>query len=163
MSRPSTFTLDDRLVQFLQAGHPIQVGTRNAFNKTAYTRSWGCKVNEDRQSVILFPYGSYCLEALENISDNGVFAAVFIDVFSYETYQLKGTQAKILNDMGPYEAILEAYSEAQADMVSGIGLPPVAVDHMAGLANKHYVPVYCPIEDCFKQTPGPGAGDRVRT
>ncbi|MGD8569008.1 MAG: hypothetical protein PVJ39_13050 [Gammaproteobacteria bacterium] len=154
-------TLNDHIVQHLESGLPIQVGTRNAFNKPAYTRSWGCKVNADHHSIILFLYRSYCEQALQNIQENGVYAAAFVNVFNYETYQLKGTQAKILDDLTPYKDLLERYYQAQADMVTRLGLSPDTVDSMSGKSVDDYVPVYCPVEDCYSQTPGPGAGARV--
>ncbi len=158
---PETIILNDHLVQFLESGIPIQIGTRDSFNKTAFTRSWGCKVNDDCQSVILFLYRSYMPQALKNIRDNGIYAAFFINVFTYETYQLKGTHAKILNDLAPYRSVLEAFYEAQYSMIENLGLPRTAANSMAGSSIEDYVPVYCPVEECFKQTPGPGAGDRL--
>ena len=157
----SQIILDDHLVQFLESGIPIQLGTRDAFNKTAYTRSWGCKVNDDHQSVMLFLYRSYMPQALQNIRDNGAYAAFFVNVFTYETYQLKGTHARVLDDLAPYVSVLESFNEAQYKMVEKLGLPRITADSMAGKSIEDYVPVYCPVKECFKQTPGPGAGDRV--
>lgn len=119
----ASITLNDHLVQFLESGIPIQLGTRDSFNKTAFTRSWGCKVNDDRQSVILFLYRSYMHQALQNIRDNGTYAAFFVNVFTYETYQLKGSHAKILDDLAPYRSVLESFYEAQYTMVEKSSLP----------------------------------------
>jgi len=157
----SMYKLDERIAQHLVSGGPIQVGTRDSTNRTSYTRSWGCKINDDRQSMILFLYRSYCPQALQNIRDNGNYAAAFINVFSYETYQIKGSRARILGDLAPYTNILEAYYRSQCEMVTSMGLPQLAADSMAGKSREDYIPVYCPIDECFCQTPGPGAGDRV--
>lgn len=160
MTKLKHIFLDDDLVAFLESGVPVQVGTRDVDNKTTYSRSWGCMVNDDRLSVTLFLYRSYCTQALQNIRENGVFAAVFINVLNYETYQLKGSHAKILDDLTPYRQLLSEYNESQAELIKAIGLPQIAVANMAGQSIEDYVAVYCPVTDCFKQTPGPGAGDR---
>lgn len=161
MSQAPLYTLDGNLVEFLQSGVPIQVATRNGFNRPAYSRSWGCRVSDDRQAVVLFLYRNYCQQALQNIRDNGVYAAAFINVLNYESYQLKGSGARVLEDLGPYRQILDHYHRAQQTLVGNLGLPPQAVGRMADRGLEEYVPVLCPVQACFRLTPGPGAGDRV--
>lgn len=161
MSTTALLTLDDYLSQFLQSGVPIQVATRNEANMPAYSRSWGCQVCDDRQSVVLFLYRNYCQQALQNIRDNGVYAAVFVNALSYETYQLKGTQASLLEDLTPYQPVLSRYQQAQEALMKALGLPVEAATNMAGDSLQDYVPVLCPVGACFRQTPGPGAGAPV--
>ncbi len=157
----SLFSMDDALTAFLEAGHPIQVCTRDNNNRTAFTRSWGCKVLEERHSIMLFLPRNINSPALQNIHDNGIFAVIMINVYTYETFQLKGRRARVLEDITPWLPVMEKFRQSQFELMDWLGLPSQGVDNMLGSDAGDYVPVHCPVEACFDQTPGANAGKQI--
>ena len=159
----SETTLSEHLKSFFEnPANAIQVGTRSQNNKPAWTRAVRCQVNDDRQSVILFVYRQYCRDAIANIRANGDYAATFIDIASYENYQIKGRGATILADLTPWLPLLEHFHSCDRyRIIDLIQLPHSTSDEICGKDPEDYYALHCPISDLYKQTPGPDAGCRI--
>lgn len=154
--------LDEELAAFLASRISVQVATCDARGYTTLVRGLGARVAPDRRRVVVLLARSQAAPLLPMLADNGRIAAVFSHPVSHRTVQLKGRDAAIepatpadAVELAPYAAAMAAhlavYDVSEAFARALVSCPPgelVAVG-------------FTPCE-AYGQTPGPGAGERLK-
>ena len=137
----------------------MMIATRNGDNAPSTTRAYGCSATSS--SLILYICRPESEREISNLEATGDIAATFSLPTTYETYQLKGRDA-VLQDLSSedHDAIERYYSVFFAQ-ISVIGLTEAGIE---GLAKARLVNDFIGVKftptDIFRQTPGPGAGER---
>jgi hypothetical protein len=157
--------LDEANAVFIQERVSVNVASRNADNIPSLTRALGCRVSPDRQRVTVFVSAAQSEALLRDLREHRAIAVVFSRPSTHQTLQLKGDDAVI----GPLEAgddaIVTAASASFVGELTRIGYTERYSQAVAaGLAaGPDAVSVTFTPTAAFDQTPGPGAGQRLRT
>ena len=149
--------IPEDLVEFLESGVSILVGTRNAKNEPEPMRSSGALVSKDREKLsLLFP--SHATRSIANVEENGQVAVCFSRMLDNYSIQVKGHAAEVRDGTEAERAIAERYRVAYGEQLYMAGFPRSLTSRINVWPAKV---VTFPVRDIFVQTPGPGAGARL--
>jgi hypothetical protein len=146
------------IVELLQTGVSVVVGTRDSALMPECTRAWGIRVEADHKTVTLFLTEAISGTTLRNLRDNGLIAVSCTRPTDHVACQLKGRVRAILPaDKRDLEQSRQWHQEFAGELIA-IGVPgelPLAWITEPALA------VEIDVTDVFHQTPGPGTGGKV--
>lgn len=146
------------VIDLLQTGVSIVVGTRDASLVPECTRAWGIRVNKDRQSVIIYLTDTIARKTLQNLGDNGQVAISCARPTDHMACQLKG-RLRALRQAGPRDrAYRDRWAEDFRGELIAIGVPAHLFD---ALIRDPVLAVEIDVTEVFHQTPGPGAGEKL--
>jgi len=153
------FTIDDELMEFLQSGVAVVVGTADDRGRPQLTYGWGPRVQKDRTSVSLFVDTARAVATLENLQANGRIAVTFASPISYRSVQLKGRFLGICDASPADREWVQQHRDAFMTAAALVG------DPMHGTSRNRWMEdffrVDFTVEQAFNQTPGPSAGDAL--
>jgi hypothetical protein len=149
--------IPEDLVDFLESGVSILVGTRNAKNEPEATRACGARISKDRTQVELF-FPDWVKRAPSDIQENGEVAVCFSRFLDNYSIQLKGGGASIRDATDGERSVPERYIAAYIETLSMVGFPRSLTTRIRVWPAKV---VSFPVRDIFVQTPGPKAGERL--
>lgn len=150
--------LSDELVDFLEGGVSILVGSRDAGLRPECARGLGVVIGADRQTMTVFLNEDLAARQRADFEDNRQIAVGFSRIVDHRSVQLKGVVTTIRPATEQENAVQERYAAAFAEALSLAGLPRSVV------RNVRLTPalaVEFEISDIFNQTPGAGAGRRM--
>lgn len=152
-----TTRIPEDLVEFLESGVSILVGTRNAKNEPEPMRASGALVSKDREQLsLLFP--SHNTRSIANVEENGQVAVCFSRMLDNYAIQLKGHGAIVREGNDAERALAERYRAAYGEQLYMTGFPRSLTSRINVWPAKV---VTFTVRDIFVQTPGPGAGARL--
>lgn len=149
--------IPEDMVDFLESGVSILVGTRNANNEPEPMRSAGAFVSKDREHLSLF-FPAHNARSLANVEANGQVAVCFSRMLDHYSIQVKGDAAVVRDGTDADRAIAERYRVAYGEQLFMAGIPRRITSRMNVWPSKV---VTFPVRDIFVQTPGPDAGARL--
>lgn len=150
---------------FLHTGCALIVGLVSPDNEPHATRGWGLTVLHDQQDDaplrVRFLVDANNAVAVELLGSGCAVAVTAADVKTLRSLQMKGHALEVQPATDEDRAMWQHYSEQFFDDIEESDRTPRAllerfspVDVVAGVAV---------IDELFDQTPGPGAGGRLRT
>jgi len=151
--------ITEELAEFIQSGVSIQLGTRDARLVPDCVRLVGARVERGGGEVTVFLPRATGAKSLANLKDNGRIAVCFSRPADHRSIQLKGSAVSLEDAVSSDRPVVDRYRSALADVLSVLGVPPrtlLRISHWPCTAARFQV------ESVFVQTPGPGAGDRLR-
>jgi hypothetical protein len=152
-----TIALSSDLIEFMESGVSMLVGTRDAALRPDAVRAYGVAVSPDRRGLTVYVPDALAARALANIADNPQVAVMLSRPIDHRALQVKGT-VRAMRASGPEDrAIQERYLAAFVEQLYCVQLPRALTRRL------HYFPstaLELEIADLFMQTPGPGAGRR---
>jgi hypothetical protein len=155
--------LDEAHAAFIQSRVTINLGARDADNVATLTRALGCRVSADRRLVTVFVSVPRSRALLDDVRANGAIAVVITRPSTHQTIQLKGTDAVIAPIADGDRATIAEYVESFVEDLVGIGYKRnFARIVLTGMDDEVVAVTFTPTA-AFAQTPGPGAGARLRT
>jgi hypothetical protein len=146
------------LVDLLEGGVSIFVGTSDAERRPEATRAVGALVSPDRTKVTVFVPVATAQRAVENLAHRREIAVGFSRTLDHVSIQIKGAAAEVRLATDAERSICERYLGAYVEALHVIGLPRSLTRRMT------VWPAYAlevEVRDVFAQTPGPGAGNRL--
>lgn len=155
--------LDEDHAAFIQSGVSVVVATRNADLVPDAVRGCGCRVSRDRRSVTVLVESLRIGSVVADIEANGLIAVVFSQPSTHRTIQLKGTDARVVRVSPRDRDLVEQHLTAWVDELTAIGYRPEFARAVHGDAPDAMVALVFTPSSAFQQTPGPGAGDRLRS
>jgi hypothetical protein len=155
--------LDEDHAAFIQSGVSVVVATRNAALVPDAVRGCGCRVSRDRRSVTVLVESLRIGSVVADIEANGMIAVVFSQPSTHRTIQLKGTDARVVRVSPRDRDLVEQHLTAWVDELTAIGYRPEFARAVHGDAPDAMVALVFTPTAAFQQTPGPGAGDRLRS
>jgi hypothetical protein len=146
------------IVDLLETGVSVMVGTRDASLMPECTRAWGIRVGAKRGTVTIFLSKTIAGKTIENLRDNGKIAITCTRPTDHITCQLKGQ----LRNIKPATSVdrdvsRRWHSEFMAEL-KAIGVPSALSE---AWITEPAVAVEIAVTDVFDQTPGPGAGGKI--
>jgi hypothetical protein len=147
--------IPDAIVQLLQTGVSVMVGTRDASLMPECTRAWGIQVGADAGAVTIFLSGAIAGKTIDNLRDNGKIAITCTRPTDHTTCQLKGRVLGIKPATTAHRNVSRRWHREFVAELRAIGVPSALGE--AWIADPTVV-VEIAVTDVFDQTPGPGAG-----
>lgn len=146
------------MVDLLQTGVSVVVGTRDATLMPECTRAWGILVGEDRASVTIFLTEAISGKTLQNLKENGQIAISCTRPTDHVACQLKGRLRAIRPaDRRDREHSKNWHREFVGELVA-IGVPASVGE---AWITEPALTVDIDVTDVFHQTPGPGTGEKT--
>ena len=152
--------IPDRVVELLHGPAFMQLGTRDAHLRPAHTVVTGAVVHPDRETVTFFLPEGRSARILGDLQDNGR-VALGIAFVSHEAYQLKGTYLSSRPTGDEDLALQDAYGAKLLAAVRQVYPEEIARPLVLGFAYRPGVAITFRVEEIFRQTPGPGAGEKM--
>jgi hypothetical protein len=145
------------LVDFLESGVSILVGTRDAALRPACMRAMGVRIDGAASMLTLHLPEGTAARTLANLRDNKMIAITFSRPTNNRSIQLKGICTDLRPSRDEERTVVECYRAAFLEQLEIIGLPRAVSRRMASWPS---VAAVVRVTDIFVQTPGPGAGRR---
>lgn len=156
--------LDTELTDFVQTGVAIVAATRDAANVPALTRGGGCRVSVDGCQITIYVATIQAGRCLDNVRATGAIAAVFTGVADYVSYQLKGRDARVTPIYEEDHDRIRAYRKAVFEQfLAVLGVPEAVAAGVLPKSPEDFAGLTFTPTEIFRQTPGPGAGNRYDT
>lgn len=150
--------LSDELVELVESGVSMLVGTCDAAGRPEAVRGLGARVSEDRRRVTVMLNAALAARTRDNLLEHGRLAVAFSRIFDHRTIQLKGHVVSIRDGDPGDHALQERYVVAFAEQVSLAGLPRSVVRNVR---LEPCLVVELEVDALFEQTPGPRAGEAL--
>lgn len=162
MSKPPSPPIGPAQVELITGRVSIIVASRDARLRPHLMRAVGCRLSDDRRRVtVLLPEGG-AREVLEDLRDNQQIAVVFSRPSSNLTIQLKGNDATVIpsgpEDKALAERRLQGFIEQIGPLGHGADVAHTTLGHDGALTSVHFT-----VAAAFEQTPGPAAGQPLKT
>jgi hypothetical protein len=155
--------LDDTNAAFIQGGVSINASSRTRENKPVMARGAGCRVSKDLRTITLF-FQTYGAEAfIEGITTSRQIAVVFSLPSSNQTIQLKGSDASVTMVQKQDKKIAERYCDAFVADVCPLGYHESLVRALLWFDSENLTAVSFTPSEAFLQTPGPRAGECLKS
>lgn len=152
--------LPAELVDFVESGVSVLIGTRDVALRPEAQRAVGCVVSGDRKMVAVLVPELTGQRTLANIAAGSAVAVTFSRIIDHRTVQVKGACAGV-------RAASEAELEAARRYVAGftealyfIGMSRATARRLR-IEPLHVIDVV--VGELFEQTPGPSAGQKMET
>ena len=146
------------MVDLLQTGVSVVVGTRDADLMPECTRAWGIHIEKDRRTVTIFLTEAISRQTLRNLRENGQIAISCTRPTDHVACQLKGRLRAIRPaDQRDRERSRHWHREFVEEIVA------IGVQAEVGEAwiTEPTLAVEIDVTDVFQQTPGPGTGEKI--
>lgn len=147
--------LPPEVIDLVESGVSILVGTRDAQLRPASVRGVGARVAPDGTAVTVYLPEVTSRKAVANLQENGEIAVAFSRPFDNLAIQLKGRCSRVCLASHDERAVPERYAIAFVEMTYAVGMPRSLMKRMT------VWPAWAATFDVsavFSQTPGPGAG-----
>lgn len=158
---PYPVQFDDEMAAFVTGGISITLASRNAALVPSISRAKGCRVLRGAAIRLrIFVSRSQAGDLLNDIRSIGAISATFTRPETHRTLQFKGTDARVdaMNDED--RAALAAARESFAVTIRPLGFSGDFARAFLG-SDGDEVAIEFTLSDAFRQTPGPGAGERL--
>lgn len=160
MSRPNrTPVIPEELADFLASGLSISIGTRDAALAPEGTRGWAVTVDGDRTHLTAYLTAKTAGSILRNLEANKQIAICFDRPSDSRACQLKGEFVEGRRARPAERAEIERQVSGFFADLELIGVPRAV---FSGWLRWPAIAVRMRVTDVFHQTPGPGAGERLK-
>jgi hypothetical protein len=150
--------MSSSIVELLQTGVSVVVGTRDAALMPECTRAWGIRVEKDRASVTIFLTEAISQQTLRNLKDNGQIAISCTRPTDHVACQLKGCVRRVRPATKRDADQSRAWRREFLEELVAIGVPPSLGE---GWITNPALAVEINVTAVFHQTPGPGTGEKL--
>jgi hypothetical protein len=159
-AKPSV--LDEATAEFIRRGSSMTVAARDDQHVPVSARAYGCRISADRQTVTVFVARRQAERLLSHVDSNRNIAAVFSRPTTHQAVQLKGTDARVCAlEPGDGQIVAEWVGSFVVELGQLGFTAPFVHAAFAARPDEMSAIVFTP-SDAFVQTPGPGAGARLR-
>ena len=153
------YSIDQELANFLESDVAMIVAASDVAKQPTITRGFGARVSKDRAHVTVFVGSRQAATMLQDIEATGRVSVNATRISDYESFQLKGLDARITDMSREDKQHVERYlRDVQAEM-GKIGLTPRVAENIFRSRNDQaLVGIVFELHEVYCQTPGPGAG-----
>jgi hypothetical protein len=151
-------SIPEDLVEFLESGVSILVGTRDADLRPEAARGFAVVVEPDRRRLRVHLLEKGSERTVANLKANGEVSVAFSRPVDHVSVQAKGKCVEVRPGGEPDRAAVERYRAAYVEGLYVIGMPRGLTKRMRTWP---CVAFTVEIEALFSQTPGPSAGRRL--
>ena len=163
MPEPGQPLLDADQAAFICGAVSICASSSRANGLPDLARATGVRVSEDRATVTVLFASTPGAAVLDDVRRNGRIAVVFTEPGSHRTIQLKGDDACIVSVESGDAALAVRYAEAFASCLVRLGYDKELGLTLLACDPEDLVAVRFSVAAGFSQTPGPNAGEPLRS
>jgi hypothetical protein len=138
----------------------ISVAGRDAGNRPAVARAFGCSLSADRRLLSVFLCPAHAVRLLACLRETGAIAVAISRPSTHVTLQLKGNVIDIRPLSTADRAVMDAYRASFVDEIVALGYRPEFARGMVPGGEACLAVRFTP-SAVFDQTPGPRAGARL--
>ena len=146
------------IVELLQTGVSVIVGTRDASLMPECTRAWGIRLGKDRRSLTIFLTETISKKTLQNLRENGLVAVSCTRPTDHVACQIKGRVRTIRPSDREDQIDQRNWKREFIAELAAVGLPAALGE---AWITEPALAVEIDVTDVFHQTPGPGTGEKV--
>jgi hypothetical protein len=150
--------LSEEIVEFVESGVSVLVGSRNAEMRPECIRGFGATVSKDRSRLAVYLTAELATRMRADLEENGRVAIAFSRFVDHKTLQLKGRVVALRAGTPDDHAAQQRYIAAFGEHLSIAGLPR-SILRRVRLGTLLVVDL--DVEEIYLQTPGPDAGRRL--
>jgi hypothetical protein len=150
--------IPEDIVEQLEGGVSILVGTCDADTRPDVARAVGASVSRDRTELTIYLHETWGARAIANLRARGEIAVGFSRPLDNFAVQLKGTCTRFLAPSEGDRSVVDRYHAAYGEQLYMVGIPRSITRRFIFWPA---VGVTFPVRDIFVQTPGPDAGKRL--
>jgi hypothetical protein len=154
--------IDEDQAAFLQRGLSITAGTAGG-EFPEMCRVLGCRLSADRRRMRILLSRRQGAALLADVRASGRIAVVFSEPSTHRTIQLKGADASLLPASVEDAALARRHRDAFVAEVEVLGFRADMAGALHACPDDELVAIHFTVEAAFSQTPGPRAGDSLRT
>ncbi|HEX4823046.1 MAG TPA: hypothetical protein VFV19_01915 [Candidatus Polarisedimenticolaceae bacterium] len=147
------------IAEFFEAGHSLHIGTRGADLQPSGTRAWAVEVSADRAHMTVFVMTAGAVALRRDLEGQPEVALTCGRVDDHVTWQAKGHCVEVRPARVAERERVTRQAETFRDHLATIG---ITRDLTAGWRYWPCIAVRFKVAELFNQTPGPGAGERVK-
>ena len=147
-----------QMIDLLETGVSVVVGTRDASLTPECTRAWGLHVKEDRKSITIFLTEAISGKTIQNLRENEQIAISCTRPTDHMACQLKGRARTIRPASQRDRESKEHWQRAFMAELLAIGVPASLCE---AWITEPALAIDVDVSDVFLQTPGPGAGEKA--
>ncbi len=146
------------IVELLQTGVSVIVGTRDASLMPECTRAWGIRLGKDRRSVTIFLTKAISKQTLQNLRENGLVAVSCTRPTDHVACQIKGRVRTIRPSDRQDQTYRRNWKREFIGEIAAVGVPAALGE---AWITEPALAVEIDVTDVFHQTPGPGTGEKA--
>jgi hypothetical protein len=151
--------IPDWIVALLHTGVSVMVGTRDATLMPECTRAWGIRLTPNCGSLTILLSETFAGKTLDNLRANGMLAVTCTRPTDHITCQLKGRVRRITPVTAIDRELSQHWHREFSTELKAVGVSSSLIE---GWIVEPTVAVEVDVTEVFDQTPGPGAGRKVR-
>jgi hypothetical protein len=151
--------ISEELAAFLESGLAIVVATRDGELQPDGAVAWAARVHDDRTRLTLFLYDDAAREMMRNLKAHPQIAIDFDRPTTHRACQVKGIVVSSRKARAPEKPIVEQQVNGFASDLEEIGIPRAMT---TGWTTWPCTAFEVEVTELYEQTPGPGAGERMR-
>jgi hypothetical protein len=154
--------LDSSILALIQGPVAISVAARDARHWPSLCHAYGCRWVAKSDLLRIFLLADEARPVLEDIAANGEVAAVFSDVRTFRSVQIKGRDGHTLSFDASDAKLRDAHYRLTSEELLALGFPQgPARGYFKAPAKPDFITLAFRPVDVFRQTPGPGAGAKL--
>jgi len=150
--------IPEDIVEILEGGVSILVGTCDAERRPDAARGVGAAVSRDRTEITIYLHETWGARALANLRARGEIAVGFSRPLDAFAMQLKGRCTRFLSPSEGDRSVVDRYHATYGEQLYMTGFPRSITKRFIFWPA---VGVTFAVRDIFVQTPGPDAGKRL--
>lgn len=155
-------SFDPAILALLAGPIAISVATSDERLRPSLAHVYGCRPDTAPQSLRLFVIRDETEMVLANIAANRRVAAVFSDVRTFRSLQIKGVDARAVTFDAADAIARTTHQHLVAEEIVSLGYAPgPARAYFSAPATADFVTILFTASDIYQQTPGPGAGAKL--
>jgi hypothetical protein len=152
--------IPERVVELLHGATIMQIGTRDAQLRPAHAWGTGAVAHPDGETVTVFIPANRQERILGDLRDNGRIA-MGVALVSHEAYQLKGTYLSARATEEADIVLQEAHMARMLAALRQVYPDEIAKPMVLGFKYRPGIAISFRVDEVFRQTPGPGAGEKM--
>lgn len=148
----------ENLLRILDHASVVLLATRDAQLHPHSGRGFRASRGTQRDHLVVWAVPSQSVQVIDDLRDNGAVAVLISVPMTHETFQLKGRMVSIEDAPASDEPMVRARLEMLCQDGERMGVSRRMVERLEIWPAQL---ITIAVEQIFRQTPGPGAGDRV--
>jgi len=153
--------VDAATAAFVTSGVSINIASRDAALVPSVARCCGCRIDAAQPALRVLMVRAQAQQVLIDIAATGEVAAVFSEVDSHRTLQIKSSAVTVAEVDAADIAAARKYQRDFIASLDAIGHVPDFTEALLAIDEDDLVAVVMQPAAAYVQTPGPGAGQRV--
>jgi len=156
----NNYIIDTELSEFMESDVAMLLASSNSSNQPVISRGFGARVSDDCSQITVYVTDIQAKVLIDNIQDNRHIALNGARVTNYESYQLKGTDARLCELNIKDKRHIDQYCIGLVKELKKVGVPEQQARALfQSMEEGKLMGIKFTVSEVYCQTPGAGAGE----